>query len=183
MIWKPLARALLSTLPIALLATASASAQSSTPPLGNGMDAVGATSRTAPDHIAIEELSFLFDNALDEGDIDTHMDTWADEMRFESPFGSYTSKADYREWVEEFHRSAQGYGGTRHMVINNVIAVNGDRATQTCYQVILGRTSGDGAPSLLASARMEDELVRTPDGWRFSGRTLHLDQDPARFQD
>ena len=152
-------------------------------PMTTDIASVGATSETAADHIAIKELSNLFDNTLDEGDIDGHMQVWAEEMSFASPFGNYDTRDAYREWVTVFHESAKAYGGTRHLVVNNVIAVDGDRARQTCYQIILGRTENDGAPKLLASARMEDEFVRTADGWRFAKRTLVLDQDPARFQD
>ena len=169
--------AFVAALAVPLTAPALAQANGMT----TGIEAVGATSENAADHIVIRELSNLFDNTIDEGAIDAHMETWADEMSFESPFGNYTSKEDYRPWVEEFHSSAQAYGGTRHLIVNNVIQVDGDRATQTCYQIILGRTENDGAPAILASARMEDELVRTENGWRFSRRVLNLDQDPARF--
>ena len=171
---------LVATSLIALAAPLNAQATQPAPMQGTVED-VGATEANAADHRAIVELSNFFDNTIDEGDIDAHMSVWADDMRFESPFGTFDAKEDYRAWVEEFHRSAQAYGGTRHLVTNNVIGVDGDRATQTCYQVILGRTEDDGAPKMLASARMEDELVRTPDGWRFARRVLHLDQDPTRF--
>ena len=144
-----------------------------------GTAAVG--TENAADHVAIVELANLFENAFDEGDIDTHMNTWADEIRFESPFGSYDDRDGYREWVSGFYEQMNGMGGTRHLITNNVIDVDGDRASQTCYLVILGRTMNDGGPALMATVRFEDELVRTADGWRFSSRVLHLDQDPSAF--
>ena len=140
------------------------------------------TAETAPDHIAIVELTNLFENAFDEGDIDAHMATWADEIAFRSPFGNYDDRESYREWVSGFYEQMSSAGGTRHLITNNVVAVDGDRATQTCYLVILGQTMNEGGPALMATVRFEDVLVRTADGWRFAERTLHLDQDPSAFQ-
>lgn len=146
-----------------------------------GIEAVGADPQDAADHIAIMELSSLFEIAFDEGDADAHMATWAEEMSFTSPFGDYDGREGYREWLEGFMAQMSGMGGTRHLITNTVIEVDGDRARQTCYLVILGRTANEGGPALLASVRFEDELVRTPEGWRFAARELVLDQDPAAF--
>ena len=151
-------------------------------PLQNGIDAVATADAHAADHVAIMELANVFENAFDEGDLDAHMATWADEMRFESPFGDYDDREGYREWVTGFSQQMQGMGGTRHLITNNVIDVRGDRATQTCYLVIIGQRMNDGAPGLMATVRFEDELVRTDAGWRFAKRVLHLDQDPSSFQ-
>ena len=150
--------------------------------LTNGLDAVGATRSNADDHLAIIELANVFENAFDEGDLDAHMATWADEMRFESPFGDYDDREGYREWVTGFSQQMQGMGGTRHLITNTVIDVRGDRATQTCYLVIIGQRMNAGGPALMATVRFEDELVRTDAGWRFAERVLHLDQDPSSFQ-
>ncbi len=122
-----------------------------------------------------------FDNALDEGDIDGHMSVRADDIRFESPFGDYASLSGYRERVGGFHKQARDMGGTRHLIVSNVVTLDGERATQTCSQIIVGRTMNDGAPGVMATARMEDELVRTAEGWRFARRVLHPDQDPSTF--
>ena len=110
------------------------------------------------------------------------MSTWAEKVTFRSPFGDYDDRESYREWVSGFYAQTSSMGGTRHLITNNVIAVDGDRATQTCYLTILGQTMNDGAPAIMATVRFEDELTRTADGWRFVARTLHLDQDPSTFQ-
>ncbi|MCK0167259.1 nuclear transport factor 2 family protein [Jannaschia sp. S6380] len=145
------------------------------------IDAVGADAQTAADHIAIVELSNQFENAFDEGDLDAHMATWADEISFTSPFGNYDDRDGYRDWVSGFMGQMAGMGGTRHLITNAVIAVDGDTARQTCYLVIVGRTMNEGGPAMMATVRFEDELVRTEGGWRFSSRELILDQDPAMF--
>ena len=164
---------------IAALLAAPALAQDA--PMTTGVDAVGATAATAADHMAILELTNYFENAFDAGDIDGHMATWAEKISFASPFGDYDTRAGYREWVAGFSEQMQGMGGTRHLITNSVIAVDGDTARQTAYLVILGQTMNDGAPALMATVRFEDELARTEAGWRFTSRVLHLDQDPAMF--
>ena len=171
---RPLALALAAA---AALAPITATAQEDTMAIG----AVGATAETAADHIAIMELTNLFENTFDEGDVDAHMATWADELSFESPFGNYDTREDYRAWVQGFYEQMSGMGGTRHLITNTVIDVDGDAASQTAYLVILGRTMNDGGPALMASVRFEDTLARTAEGWRFTGRVLHLDQDPQMF--
>lgn len=182
---KMFCSAVLRSIPSALILMISSlpAAMAQTTEMSTDLAAVGADATTLADHIAIKELSSYFDNTIDEGDIDRHMTLWHDDMQFISPFGDFDNKDDYRAWVTEFHNSTQAYGGTRHLVVNNVISIEGDRATQTCYQIILSQTSNDGAPAVLASTRMEDELIKTENGWRFTKRVLNLDQDPARFQD
>ena len=113
--------------------------------------AVGATVETAADHIAIQELSNLFENTFDEGAIDAHMATWASEICFQSPFRNYDSRESYREWVQGFYDQMSGIGGTRHLITNTVIDIEGDRANQTAYLVILGRAMNDGGPAMMAS--------------------------------
>ena len=173
-------RTLTTALAAFVLATALPAAAQDTP-MTTGIDAMGATAETAADHVAIAELTNLFENAFDEGDIDTHMATWADTLSFTSPFGNYDTRENYREWVQNFSDQMSGMGGTRHLITNSVIAIDGDTARQTAYLVILGRTMNDGGPALMATVRFEDELARTDEGWRFTSRTLHLDQDPAMF--
>jgi hypothetical protein len=143
------------------------------------IDSVGTTRTNAADHAAIIELSNFFENAFDQGDADAHMATWAKEISFESPFGNYADRDAYREWLVGFMEQTQAMGGTRHLITNNVIDIEGDRAVQTSYLVILGQTMNGGSPGLMATVRFEDELVRTSEGWRFTKRVLHLDQDPS----
>lgn len=170
--------------PLAILALALAphTAPAQTSAMTTGIDAVGATEAGTADHVAIEELTHLFENTFDAGDIDAHMATWADEITFQSPFGDHDDREGYRRWVSGFSEQTRGMGGTRHLITNSVIALDGDEARQTAYLVIVGRTLADGAPALMATAQFDDELVRTADGWRFRARTLTVDQDPAAFQ-
>lgn len=65
---------------------------------------------------------------------------------------------------------------TQHLLTNHEIEVDGDTAratTQMLNPLVMGAGDGEDAAVLLFGGRYEDELVRTPDGWRISGR-LHV---------
>ena len=136
---------------------------------------------TTSDKLDIMELAARFEVAFDNGDMDTHMATWADEVTFASPFGSYDTREDYRGWVEGFYsQTKKQYGGTRHIVTNHVIDVDGDRATMTAYLMIFGRNiGGDDSPQpgiAGTAAFTDDKLVRINGEWKFVHRTLVFDQ-------
>jgi ketosteroid isomerase-like protein len=134
--------------------------------------------RVALDELAIMELAARFETTFDAGDVEGHLDTWVDDLSFESPFGSYQGKAAYRAWVEEFNRQAMAGGGTRHLVTNFEIEVAGDEATMTCYLVILGATT---PPAVGFTTVFTDDRLRRVDGeWRFVHRTLEVDQELPR---
>ena len=130
--------------------------------------------QAALDKLAIMELAARFEITFDAGDIDGHLDTWVDDLTFESPFGDYRRKDTYRAWVEEFNRVAMAGGGTRHLVTNFAIEVTGDSATMTCYLVILGATM---PPAIGFTTVFTDDRLRRVDGeWKFVHRTLEVDQ-------
>lgn len=111
----------------------------------------------------LEEISF------DNGDFETHMGLWSDEaFEFVSPFGSYTDPDAYEAWLTEFYGAVESMGGTRHLVINPVVTIDGDTAEFTGYLQVVNRTDG----SFMGSAVMHDRLVNTDAGWRFVYRSV-----------
>lgn len=117
----------------------------------------------------------LVEIAFDEGDFATHMSLWAEgHFEFVSPFGSYDEPAAYEAWVREFYDYTQQSGGTRHLVLNPVVKVNGDTAELTAYLQVVNRTDG----SFMGSSVMHDRLIKTEAGWRFTYRSVVLDQTP-----
>jgi ketosteroid isomerase-like protein len=62
---------------------------------------------------------------------------------------------------------------SQHLISNHQIVIDGDRATSRCYlQAQHVRKAAEGGPNFIFAGRYEDELVRTPEGWRISHRTL-----------
>lgn len=125
------------------------------------------------DKLAIQQLVHRFENAFDAGDLDAHMATWAEEMRFESPFGNHDNRTAYRAWVASFVEQTRAMGGTRHLINNCDIEVRGDEATMFCYLTILNRQQR----SIIATTTCEDTLRRIDGQWKFTGRVLRVDQD------
>lgn len=66
-----------------------------------------------------------------------------------------------------------GLDASQHIITNEVIVIDGDRATARCYfqaqHVFAGAEGGD---NFLVGGTYDDELVRTADGWRIQRRTL-----------
>jgi hypothetical protein len=72
---------------------------------------------------------------------------------------------------------------TQHLISNHQIVVRGDTATCRCYlQAQHVRKAAHGGPNFIIAGRYEDELKRTPEGWRISFRRLVVmwtDGNPA----
>ncbi len=129
--------------------------------------------RAYQDVLATEHLAEL---SFDEGDIDTHMSLWAEgRLDFVSPFGSFTAPDDYEGWITGFYEYTQEQGGTRHFVLNPIVTFDedGDEAEVTAYLHVINRTDG----SFMGSSVIVDRLVETPEGWRFTYRSVEPDQE------
>lgn len=62
---------------------------------------------------------------------------------------------------------------SQHLVANHQVAVHGRTATVRCgFHAQHVRRSATEGPTYLVGGRYDDELVRTPDGWRISSRAL-----------
>ena len=122
-------------------------------------------------------LIHRFENAFDLGDFDAHLATWADEMSFGSPFGNFDKKADYEQWVRGFYSWAESnYGGTRHLITNFDIEVNGNEAVAICYLTVLARKG----PVIAATSVCRDALRKADGEWLMVRRDLTVDQDLTR---
>jgi uncharacterized protein (TIGR02246 family) len=122
------------------------------------------------DHIEIRELTARYNRAFD--DVDS--EAWADVF---TPDGvmEYTGGEPVvgRDALVAMNKGI-GYGYV-HITTDPIIDVDGDRATQKCTVIVCNR-SKDGSPVQFGmTGRYEDELVRTPDGWRFKRRVATLD--------
>jgi ketosteroid isomerase-like protein len=72
---------------------------------------------------------------------------------------------------------------SQHLVATHQVVVDGDRATCRCYiQAQHVKRGTPGGDNFIFAGRYEDELVRTPAGWRIERRALiHMwtDGNPA----
>ena len=72
---------------------------------------------------------------------------------------------------------------TQHLISNVVVRLDGDRAESTCYlQAQHVKAGTEGGDNFIIAGRYDDQLVRTPDGWRIRERRLQAmwtDGNPA----
>ena len=127
------------------------------------------------------------------------MTTWEDHQAIVAVTLAYAWALDSREWqalddvftpdataellgrpsdgreaiVSRITRSLSRFDSTQHIVTNHQIAVTGDMATCRCYLQAQHVSQGDGGPdNFTIAGRYEDELARTPEGWRITHRVL-----------
>ncbi|MCC7463141.1 MAG: nuclear transport factor 2 family protein [Gammaproteobacteria bacterium] len=142
----------------------------------------------ADDRAEIENLSNKYMVAVDAGDIDTVMSTWAEDGVLEWIAGVEVGKA-------AIYKVMSGFGGarkvqipenatsrprTRHQIINHVIDVNGDTAKTTAYWFALTNNTPQKDVQLLAFGHYEDELVRVQGKWLFKKRKVYNESQVNR---
>ena len=75
--------------------------------------------------------------------------------------------------VDRIRGALRHLDDSQHLVGNHQVTVDGDSATHRCYlQAQHVRHAAVGGPNYIIGGRYEDQLSRTPDGWRIAHRTL-----------
>ena len=136
----------------------------------------------AEDRALIENMSNHYMVAVDAGDIETVMDTWAEDGVLDWVGGVEHGKAEIREAMSKFGGAAlmgtlppdaTERPRTRHQIINHVITVNGDTATSFAYWFAMHNRTTHGEIQFLYMGHYEDELVRVNGEWKFKKRTVY----------
>jgi ketosteroid isomerase-like protein len=140
----------------------------------------GARAGYADDRAEIENLSNKYMVAVDAGDIELVMSTWAEDGVLEWVYGIEHGK-------EAIRKAMSGFGGarrvdipeaatsrprTRHQIINHVIDVEGDTARTTAYWFALTNNTPQKDVQLLYMGHYEDVLVRVNGKWLFKHRKV-----------
>ena len=125
---------------------------------------------TLADKLAIRELTATYNRAVDDGRIDDAFATFAgNNGSLEIPgMGAMTGEA-----LRELFGALQG---CVHATTDAIIEVDGDRARQLCSLLVLVRAPEGGVVRLVTTGRYDDQLERTPEGWRFVARVATLDR-------
>lgn len=89
-------------------------------------------------------------------------------------YGSLGSPSGVGEITSLVRSTLDGLDATQHLIGNVTVKVDGDQATAECYLIAQHiRAGAPGGDHYLIGGRYSDRMVRTPDGWRISHRTLH----------
>jgi 3-phenylpropionate/cinnamic acid dioxygenase small subunit len=78
--------------------------------------------------------------------------------------------------IEDACRAArEPMSATQHLIPNGVVRLDGDRAESSCYlQAQHVKAGTPGGDQFIIAGRYDDQLIRTPDGWRIRERRLAL---------
>jgi ketosteroid isomerase-like protein len=142
--------------------------------------AVGAWAGYADDRAEIENLSNRYMVAVDAGDIETVMSTWADDGVLEWIYGVEHGKAAIRKAMSgfggarkvEIPEGATSRPRTHHQIINHVIDVDGNTAKTTAYWFAMTNNTPQKDVQLLYFGHYEDLLVKVNGKWLFKSRKV-----------
>jgi len=134
----------------------------------------------ADDRAEIENLSNRYMVAVDAGDIETVMSTWAEDAVLESIFGVQRGKAEIRKAMSGFGggrtvtipEGATSRPRTRHQIVNHVIDVDGNTAKTVAYWFALTNNTPQKDVQLLYFGHYEDVLVKVDGKWLFKSRKV-----------
>ena len=127
------------------------------------------------DRAQILELTARYNRYFDDGDAEGFATTFTDDGVMVVDGGpTMTGRPALMEMVRHTPY------GVVHVTVDAVVVVDGDRATQdvrllVCNRPAPGAERHQRRSSLERTGRYHDELVRTPEGWRFAKRTALLD--------
>jgi ketosteroid isomerase-like protein len=143
----------------------------------------------ADDRAQIENVSNRYMIAMDAGDIETVMSTWADDGLLEWVYGTEHGKAAIRKAMAGFvggaardpvAADATSRPRTRHQIVNHVIDVDGDTAHTIAYWFAFTNKTPQKDVQLLYFGHYEDVLVRVNGKWLFKERHIYNESQPNR---
>jgi 3-phenylpropionate/cinnamic acid dioxygenase small subunit len=129
------------------------------------------TAEAAADVVAIQQVLFRYAYALDARDYDALDEVFRSDAALHTSGGTTMTPAQYKAMCAT---ELPKLDATHHMVTNTMVHVTGDRATSRAYfqaQHVKKALAPDS--QLLMAGWVDDELERTPDGWRIVVRRWH----------
>ena len=133
---------------------------------------MAAVNQEIPDKQHIRELQNRYSYAIDSGQYDKLDDMFTPDATYHFVTGS----TDNLEALKNTIRAAlQPLTSSQHINGNQWAEITGDHATAGCYFTVHMFKEGvaDGEHFEMGG-RYDDELLRTPDGWRFTNRTITI---------
>jgi hypothetical protein len=125
------------------------------------------------DKQAIRDLQNHYSYSIDTGLYDNLDDVFSVDV-----IADY-GRAGHNEGVAAVKETCRGalepLTAVQHINGNHVAEINGDTATASCYfHVHQHREGTQGGDHFEMGGRYDDELHRTPEGWRITRRTLTI---------
>jgi ketosteroid isomerase-like protein len=142
----------------------------------------------ADDRAEIENLSNRYMIAVDAGDMDTVMATWADDGVLIWASGTEKGKTAIRKAMAGFSAAraasipagATQWPRSRHFILNHVIDVSGDTAKTLAYWFEITNNTPQKDVQLVYFGHYEDQLARIHGHWLFTSRKVFNESLPNR---
>lgn len=125
------------------------------------------------DEAQIADVLVRYATGIDFKDWELFRTCWTDDVDADyGDVGRFTGADALTDLMARIHG---GMGPTYHRLSNIAVTVDGDRATARSYvHALLMAIPDDAASWVEAIGHYDDEVVRTPDGWRIARRTTHI---------
>ncbi|WP_102142340.1 nuclear transport factor 2 family protein [Mycobacterium hubeiense] len=125
------------------------------------------------DKAQITEVLIRYATGIDFKDWALFRTCWADDVDIDyGDLGRHTNPDEFTTLMKQIHG---GMGQTYHHISNMAVDVDGDHATARSYvHAVLQAVPADSSSWIDALGHYDDELVRTPDGWRIAKRTTNI---------
>ena len=131
------------------------------------------------DERAVLATLHRYGHAIDAGDEAEWVDCFTEDAAFvaRGRHSGHTAlevygRAQLRAFIAEHSR--RPFAFHLHCIVEPVVVLDGDTATNDCYLFVL--MEHEGRPVLRVFGRYHDDLVRCPDGrWRFRRRAATID--------
>jgi uncharacterized protein (TIGR02246 family) len=127
--------------------------------------------------LAIQELCARYCHTIDSQDSEGWARCFTEDGIFEFDGSAIKGHAALHEYAEVHARVMP----CRHMTVNHLYEIHGDRAAGTSTTVVALAT--EGGYKMLGQGAYEDRLVKQANGWRFAYRSVQTDRlvtDPAK---
>lgn len=129
------------------------------------------------DRRAVEDLLYEYARRVDAGDFPGVGSLFEDAtFRSETREGTVTlegASAVAEAMTAMVRVGGDGTPGTRHLVTNVSVGIDGDTATASSYFTVMHAAEGD--LRAVVAGRYDDRFERTPTGWRFTDRLVSTD--------
>jgi actinorhodin biosynthesis protein ActVIA len=129
------------------------------------------TRLSADDQAEIHDLYAHYNLVLDAGDAEA----WAATFVPDGRFGNSVGHDALVTFATNFHASNPG---SRHWNTNILVTPTADGAHGTCYLTLWNVSVRP--PTITVTGIYQDELVKTPNGWRFKSRVVTTDRPASQ---
>jgi 3-phenylpropionate/cinnamic acid dioxygenase small subunit len=132
----------------------------------------------ADDRAEIENLAARYAIAMDARDLDTYVSTFAEDGEFVWYRGTARGRQAIRDaiggWITTpaVAPDATSQPRIRHVILNHVIDVEGDRANEKAYWVAFTNNTPQKDVQVMYFGHYESELKYTGGKWLYTKRTI-----------